>query len=127
MRRPIEEILEEARSRIDRVTPVQAAEAASAGALIVDTRCAEDRERDGVVPGSVHIPRTVLEWRADPFSPHRDERLTEPEKPLVIMCAHGYSSSFAVESLQRMGAEDVSDMIGGFEAWAAAGLPVDKI
>ena len=111
-------MLAEARSRIVRYTP---AEAAAADVLLVDLRSADERRENGVIPGSVHVPRSVLEWRADPTSSHHDPRLAGPR--LVLACAQGYSSSLAAATLAGLGV-DAGDLDGGYEAWAAAGLPV---
>jgi rhodanese-related sulfurtransferase len=121
--RTLDQLLSEARGRIERLTPSQAIAAAADGALIVDIRSDLDRERTGVVPGSVHIPRTVLEWRVAPDSPWRNPNLGRPGRRLVLVCDHGYSSSLAAATLVELGL-DASDVIGGFDAWLAAGLPV---
>jgi len=76
------------------------------------------------VPGALFIARNVLEWRCDPRSPWRDERLGPPGRRLMLMCDEGYQSSLAAAMLQRLGAEDATDVIGGFQAWRAEGLPV---
>ena len=123
MARTLEQLLNEARGRIERLSPAQALAAAADGALIVDIRSDLDRERTGVVPGSVHIPRTVLEWRVAPDSPWRNPHLGRPGRPLVLVCDHGYSSSLAAATLVELGL-DASDVIGGFDAWLATGLPV---
>jgi rhodanese-related sulfurtransferase len=117
----IEEILARARSRIVRYTP---AEAASADVLLVDLRSRDERERDGIIPGSVHVPRSVLEWRCDPDSETANPVVADRSLPLVLVCAHGYSSSLAAASLVDLGFERPGDLDGGFEAWRAAGLPV---
>jgi rhodanese-related sulfurtransferase len=109
----------EARSRIARYTPAEAA--AADDILLVDLRSAEERREEGVIPGSVHVSRTVLEWRADPTSSTHDSALAG--KRLVLVCAHGFSSSLAAASLVQLGV-DAGDLEGGFEAWVAAGLPV---
>ncbi len=111
-------MLAEARSRIERYTP---AEAAMADGLLVDLRSHDERERDGTIPGSVHVPRSVLEWRADPTSSTHNPHLAG--RTLILVCAHGFSSSLAAASLVQLGV-DAGDLDGGFEAWAAAGLPV---
>ena len=123
MARTIDQLLEDARGRIERLTPGEALVAAADGALIVDIRSDLDRERTGVVPGSVHIPRTVLEWRVAPDSPWRNPHLGRPGRRLVLVCDHGYSSSLAASTLVELGL-DASDVIGGFDAWLAGGLPV---
>ena len=96
------------------------------GALIVDIRSEYQRFRSGVVPGARFVPRNVLEWRADPRSDHRDEVLAAAAGPLILMCAEGFQSSLAAATLQEIGVAGATDMIGGFEAWSAAGLPVQS-
>ncbi len=113
-------MLTEARSRIVRYTPAEAA--AADDVLLVDLRSVDERERSGVIPGSRHVPRSVLEWRADSTSEWHDPELMG--KRLVLVCAQGYSSSLAAASLVELGV-DAGDLEGGFEGWAAAGLPVE--
>jgi rhodanese-related sulfurtransferase len=115
----IERMLAEARSRIRRYTP---AEAAAADVLIVDLRSNDERARDGIVPGSVHVPRSVLEWRCDPSSGFSNPHLAD--RTLVLLCAHGYSSSLAAASLVDLGRTDAGDVVGGFQRWVAEGFPV---
>jgi rhodanese-related sulfurtransferase len=123
--RGVVSLLERARARIDRLEPESAwAEASQGAALIVDIRSTDDRRRDGVVPGSLHIPRTVLEWRVDPESEWRNPHVGGRDRRLVLLCAHGFSSSLAAASLVDLGFARVADVIGGFEAWLRAGLPV---
>ncbi len=117
-------LLEAARSRLERLDPAGALAALRAGALIVDTRCAELRRETGVIPGSVHVPLSVLYWRLDPSSGHDDPALSDPDRQVVLVCAHGYSSSLAAATLRDLGFSRATDLVGGFEAWAAAGLPV---
>jgi len=123
----IDRILEKARRRFKRLTPEQAATAQANGALIVDTRTPEQRERDGEIPGAVAIDRNVMEWRLDPSSPDHIPQATSPDVRVIVVCAQGYSSSLAAASLQDLGLVNATDVIGGFEAWKAAGLPVDKL
>ena len=123
-RQTIDRLLAAARSRIERLEPEAASRAVGEGALLVDTRCGDDRRRDGTIPGSVHVPLSVLFWRLDPSSGHDDPVLSDLARPIVLICAHGYSSSLAAATLRDLGFASVADVIGGFEAWAAAGLPV---
>jgi rhodanese-related sulfurtransferase len=124
-RRDVEDLLAEARRRIaPRLEPEDAHEAQTRGALIVDLRSSDERRRSGVVPGSIHIPRSVLEWRADPDCEHRNPMLTDLERQLVLMCADGYSSSLAAATLRELGWRRATDLVGGFNAWNEAGLPV---
>ncbi len=120
----IEGLLERARTRLVRLSPHEARAAARRGGLIVDIRSERQRLEQGLVPGAHFVPRNVLEWRADPGSGHADPSLTGVSGPLVLMCAQGYQSSLAAATLHEIGVARATDMIGGFEAWAAAGLPV---
>jgi len=126
-RQTIDGILAAARDRIGRLAPDAAYGAMAEGALLVDTRCADDRRQTGVIPGSVHVPLSVLFWRLDPSSGHDDPALSDPARPVVLICAHGYSSSLAAATLSDLGFASVADVVGGFEAWSAAGLPVEHV
>lgn len=124
-RTTIHELLAAARARLDRLSPEQALGAQREGALIVDTRSADERRRNGVIPGSLHIPLSVLEWRVDPAA---DPAFHNPhvqglDQRLVLVCAHGFSSSLAAARLQELGFSRATDLHGGFEAWLDAGLP----
>jgi rhodanese-related sulfurtransferase len=119
----IDGILEEARSELTRLQPEEAEAAMRSGALLVDTRPLEQRLRDGEIPGAVVIDRNVLEWRLDPSSDHCIPQARADQRVIVI-CNEGYSSSLAAVTLQRLGLRDATDVIGGFQAWAARGLPV---
>lgn len=122
----IDQLLGVARSRLDRLTPVEARAEVDAGGLIVDTRCAEVRAAKGTIPGSVHVPLSVLYWRLDPTSGHDDKALSDRERRIIVVCADGYSSSLAAATLQDIGFRRATDIDGGFTAWAAAGLPVER-
>lgn len=122
----IDEILERARSRLRRVEPRQAAEEQARGALLIDTRTAPQRANQGEIPGAIVIDRTVLEWRLDPASPDRIAQATDHNVRIILVCAEGYSSSLAAASLQDIGLVNATDVIGGFHAWKAAGLPVER-
>jgi rhodanese-related sulfurtransferase len=122
--RTIDELLEHVRARIDRVEPAEAARRLAAGALLVDTRPVEQRDRDGEVPGAVVVDRNVLEWRLDPASPYRIPEVTGYDLDVVVLCNQGYSSSLVADTLRSLGLHRAVDVIGGYEAWAAAGLPV---
>jgi rhodanese-related sulfurtransferase len=118
----IDDLLARTRAGLDRLTPEAARAAAGEGAVIVDTRPIEQRRTQGVVAGAVVVPRNVLEWRADPTSGYVDERLAG--RRLIVMCAEGYASSLAAATLREIGLL-ATDMVGGFEAWLDAGLPVE--
>lgn len=123
--RTIAAVLEGARARLARLDPRSAYEATRQGAILIDTRCGDVRGKSGVIPGSVHVPLSVLYWRLDPTSGHRDPALADPQRQVILVCAHGFSSSLAAATLQDLGFGRATDVVGGFEAWAAAGLPVE--
>jgi rhodanese-related sulfurtransferase len=127
MAQTVGDLLDAARARLERLEPAAAQAAAASGALIIDTRCAELRSEEGVIPGSVHVPLSVLYWRLDPTSGHSDPALTDPDRQVILICAHGYSSSLAAATLQDLGYPRATDVIGGFEAWVAAGLPTTAV
>jgi rhodanese-related sulfurtransferase len=122
--RSIDELLAEVRGRIDRISPERAAARLAAGALLVDTRPCEQRSRDGEVPGAVLVDRNVLEWRLDPASPYRIPEMTGYDVEVIVLCNQGYSSSLVADTLRTLGLRRAVDVIGGFEAWVALGLPV---
>lgn len=122
--RGIAEILAAARARLHRVDAVAAYEAQQRGALLVDIRPQARRESDGVIPGALVIHRNVLEWRLDPRSDTRLPQADRYDLPVIVVCNEGYTSSLAAASLQDLGLHRATDLIGGFEAWRAAGLPV---
>ncbi|WP_367126560.1 rhodanese-like domain-containing protein [Streptomyces phytohabitans] len=120
----IDALLETVRAGLDRVTPEGAAAAAGRGALLVDIRYAELRDRDGLIPGALVVERNELEWRLDPFGSHRLPEAVGHDVEVVVVCNEGYASSLAAESLRRLGLHRTTDLDGGFQAWRAAGLPV---
>ena len=113
-------------SVIIRLEPAEAFAAAANGALIVDIRSLDARQRDGVVPGALHVPRTVLEWRVAPDSEFRNPHVGGLDRRLVLLCDHGCSSVLAAATLVELGFRDAGDVVGGFAAWQAAGLPVGE-
>lgn len=119
----VDELLEAARSRIERVTPEQAAARWAAGAYLVDIRPAAQRAREGWVPGSLVVERNVLEWRFDPTSDARLPEATGYDVDVLVLCSEGYTSSLAADALRSLGLTSATDVVGGFIAWVAAGLP----
>ena len=113
----IEELLALARADLDRVEAADLAAEMTAGAIVVDTRPVEQRERDGALPGAVVIDRNVLEWRLDPTSPHRLPFATRTDIRYVVVCNEGYSSSLAAATLRRLGLNRATDLVGGYQAW----------
>lgn len=122
-RRTIDQILAEARSRLERVGPQQAARAVGDGALLVDIRPAAQRAAEGEIPGALIVERNVLEWRFDPASAARLPQASYDLR-VIVVCSEGYTSSLAAAALQDLGVRHATDLDGGFCAWQAAGLPV---
>ncbi|MEU6477871.1 rhodanese-like domain-containing protein [Streptomyces sp. NPDC047017] len=121
----IDELLERVRRGYERVGPHEAHAAARTGqALLVDIRYAALRERDGLIPGAVVVERNELEWRLDPRGSHRLPEATGHDLRIVVVCNEGYASSLAAASLHQIGLRRATDLIGGFQAWRSAGLPV---
>ena len=120
----VEQLLAAARSKLQRLSPEDAHAAVHDGAQLVDIRSDSQRTADGTIPGAAFVPRNVLEWRLDPACAHRDDQLTTGNGLLVLICDEGYQSSLAAATVQRFGQRPVTDVIGGFRAWCAEGLPV---
>jgi rhodanese-related sulfurtransferase len=123
--RTVNDLLAASRAKIDRLEPHAVLAATREGAIVIDTRCAEQRRETGTIPGSVHVPLSVLYWRLDPASGSEDPSLADPGRQVILVCAHGYSSSIAAATLRDLGFARASDIDGGFEAWQAAGLPIE--
>ena len=121
----IEQLLAEARRKLDRLTPEEVSRALGDGAFLVDIRSETRRATDGTVPGAIFIPRNVLEWRLDPSSAWRNPELARADALMVVMCDEGYQSSLAAATLQELGLSRATDLQGGFQAWRSAGLPVE--
>ena len=121
----VDDLLAAARARLRRLTPAEVVDAQRRGALLVDTRTAAQRSRQGELPGAVVIDRTVLEWRLDPDGRWRIPELRSADQVVVVVCSQGFSSSLAAASLQAVGLPNATDMVGGVEAWLAEGLPVN--
>jgi len=121
----VEQLLDEARSRIRRFSPSDARAALGRGAILIDIRPDAQRSADGEVPEARVVPRNVLEWRLDPASEDRDREAARRDVPLILMCDEGYQSSLAAATLLRLGL-DAGDLAGGFQAWRSAGLPVTR-
>jgi len=124
----VDAMLADARSRLDRISAVQAHEEVDRGeAVLVDIRPASQREAEGEVPASLRplvVERNHLEWRFDPRS---DARLPQAayDARVIVLCQEGYTSSLAADALVRLGVSRATDVVGGFAAWRDAGLPVE--
>ncbi|MER6451276.1 rhodanese-like domain-containing protein [Streptomyces sp900105245] len=119
-------LLDRVRAGYQRVEAREAHEAARTGdALLVDIRYAALRDRDGLIPGALVVERNELEWRLDPQGSHHVPEATGHDLRVVVICNEGYASSLAVDSLRQLGLHRATDLVGGFQAWRSAGLPVE--
>ena len=124
--RSVDELLAEARSRLRRIGPLEAAVRWADGALLVDIRPAAQRAAEGWVPGALVVERNVLEWRFDPASDHRLPEATGYDVEVIVLCSEGYTSSLAADALRSLGLHRSTDVVGGFHAWRAVGLPTEQ-
>ncbi|MFB7861440.1 rhodanese-like domain-containing protein [Streptomyces sp. NPDC056069] len=121
----IDVLLERVRAGLERIDAHSAYEAYEAGdVLLVDIRYAALRDRDGLIPGALIVERNELEWRLDPLGSHRVPEADSHDLRVVVLCNEGYASSLAAASLHQLGLRRATDLVGGFQAWRAAGLPV---
>ena len=127
VRRSIDDVLADARARLHRLTPLEAWEAVRHGALLVDIRPAAQRAAEGSVPWALVVERNVLEWRLDPASDARVPQALGYDVQPVVLCSEGYTSSLAAAALQDLGLHRATDVVGGFQAWRAAGLPTTRL
>ncbi|MDT9686308.1 rhodanese-like domain-containing protein [Streptomyces sp. TRM76323] len=121
----IDRHLAEVRAGLDRLGPKEAWRAVrDDGALLVDTRPEATRRAEGGIPGALVIERNHLEWRCDPASEGALPQATSTGIRWIVFCDEGYASSLAAASLRTIGLSRATDLVGGFRAWRAAGLPV---
>jgi len=120
----ISQLLDAARQRLVRLTPAEAIQASRTGAVVVDIRPAAQRAANGELTGALVIERNVLEWRFDP-SCEASLDIADHDRQVIVLCQEGYSSSLAAAALQDLGVHRATDVIGGYEAWRGAGLPLD--
>ena len=120
------QLVQDARSSIENLTPDQvAAEVAAGVALLVDVRDAPERGANGGIPGAIHASRGMLEFYADPSSPYHKAEF-DPGKRVILHCASGGRSALAAQTLKAMGYANVAHLDGGFKAWQAAGKPIES-
>jgi rhodanese-related sulfurtransferase len=119
----IDDLLAVARARLRRLGPRETHAAMGRGAVLIDIRPAAQRAEHGEIPGAIIVERNVLEWRLDPRSDARLSFADRYDLEVVVTCQEGYTSSLAAASLQDLGLSRATDLVGGFAAWRAAGLP----
>jgi rhodanese-related sulfurtransferase len=121
----IDQILASSRARLRRLAAEEVPEALDRGALLVDIRPQAQRKTEGEVPEAFNalvIERNVLEWRCDPTSDARLPQAVDDDVEWVILCSQGYTSSLAAAALQDLGLHRATDVVGGYQALAAAGV-----
>ena len=119
------ELVTEAKTKVENLdVDAVEAELKSGNAVVIDLRESEELAATGRIPGSVHVPRGMLEFRADPTSPYHQDPI-DPSKRIILHCASGGRSALAASTLQAMGYDNVAHLDGGFTAWKAAGKPVE--
>jgi len=118
------DLVAEAKSKIENLGVDEFDKERTDGALVVDIRDAPELEASGRIPGSVNVPRGMLEFRADPSSPYHQDGF-DPDRRIILHCASGGRSALAAATLKDMGYTDVAHLDGGFKAWSEAGRPVD--
>ena len=123
----VRQMVAEARERIQSLSVEEVASEIEAGdVLLVDLREDDERILEGTIPGSMHVPRGMIELSADPTSPlHRRE--FDPERRVIVYCSSGSRSALAADTLQGMGYEDVAHLEGGLMAWKQDKGPVEGV
>ena len=118
------DMVAEAKARVENLPVEQvAAEVEHGDALLIDIREPGERTADGSIPDAVPAPRGMLEFWADPASPHHREEF-QPDRRIIVHCASGGRSALAANTLQELGYTDVAHMDGGIKAWSASGRSV---
>jgi rhodanese-related sulfurtransferase len=118
----VQNMMEAANAAVERIDIDRARKLVAEGALLLDIRDAPELEREGRAVGSHHIPRGMLEFRADPATQFHDTQLAF-DRPVVLHCASGGRAALAGKLLKDMGYTAVYNM-GGLQDWKAAGGPM---
>ena len=118
-RHSADQLLAEARRRIERVTPAELEQRHAAGALVVDIRPERERAAEGELGFGMVVERNVLEWRFDLQGDHALAEVRGYDQPVIVVCSEGYASSLAADSLRRLGFAGAADLAGGYRAWSA--------
>jgi rhodanese-related sulfurtransferase len=120
------DLVAEAKARVENLDVDSVARAVADGALLVDLRETSEREETGSIPGALHVPRGLLEFKADPLSPSHHADLN-PAARTIVYCASGGRSALAAVTLAELGYVDVAHLDGGIAAWQAAGRPTEIV
>jgi rhodanese-related sulfurtransferase len=122
----VKELLAAANAEVPRISPQEARRmVAERNAVIIDVRDLPELQANGKIPGSVHIPRGMLEFRADGSTQYHDKHLAQ-DRPIILHCASGGRSALGGKTLKDMGYRDVHNL-GGFKDWVDSGGEVEKV
>lgn len=121
MKKRLQDLLDEANAAVTAITAYEAKEILAAGdSVFVDLREESELQRNGVIPGSVHVPRGLLEWALVPDTAYTVEAFQTGQR-VVFYCSHGKRSAMSAKLAQEMGAENVVHLKDGFVSWENAG------
>jgi rhodanese-related sulfurtransferase len=124
MGKSVSELVSSAKGRIENLSADAVEKELAEGAVLIDLRESEELAANGRIPGSVHVTRGMLEFRADPATPYHNAAL-DPSKRIILHCAGGGRSALGVVALQEMGFANIAHLESGFNGWRDAGKPVD--
>jgi rhodanese-related sulfurtransferase len=124
MGKSVKDLVAAANAVVPRITPDEARQKLEAGAVVVDVRDAAEVAKSGKVAGAVHIPRGMVEFRADPETPYYDASF-DKGKAVILYCASGGRAALSGQALKEMGYAEVYNL-GGFNDWAESGGAVEK-
>ncbi len=119
------QLVADAKSRTENLSPDDVAREVEGGAVLIDLRETEERTQNGTIAGAVHAPRGMLEFYADPTSPYHKPEF-DPNQRVILHCASGGRSALAADTLRQLGYGNVAHLNGGLKAWSDTGHAVEK-
>lgn len=119
------DLVKEAKSEIENLSPSQVQKELTSDddVVLIDIRESEELKQNGKIEGSVHAPRGMLEFYADPSLPYHKPEFGKNRR-IILHCASGGRSALAAQTLKKMGYDKVAHLDGGLKAWKDEGLPV---
>ena len=119
------DLVTQAKAKVENLTPDEvAAELQRGDVVLVDLRESEELAATGAIPGSIHAPRGMLEFYADPTLPYHKPEL-DRDRRVILHCASCGRSALAAKTLKEMGYSNVAHLDGGMKRWAEEGKPVE--
>ncbi|SEH78624.1 Rhodanese-related sulfurtransferase [Mycolicibacterium rutilum] len=125
MAKTAKDLVAAANEVVPKISHDEARDLIAKGALVVDVRDGPELEQSGKVAGAVHVPRGMLEFRADPESPYHDANFAK-DKPVIVYCASGGRSALSGQALKELGYGEVYNL-GAFGDWAENGGATEKV